>query len=176
VLAAQFESCEIRWSVLVSVPMSICGALMPLVFRPSDNEHVTHRSGSSSPYPVSLISQVTADSCDGSRIRKYDCEVRENLDRRRAIERAARVRWRPISDDDRSNGRWAGCPLLIATGAWAGRQVELRTASRFIYRRGWSSAGRVGWHLLGSPSFVPARGLLRCWRRITIDSRATTQF
>ena len=40
VLAAQFESLRDPLVILVSVPMSICGALIPLFFGAGDDEHL----------------------------------------------------------------------------------------------------------------------------------------
>src|SRR5260370_41511203 len=72
-------------------------------------------------------------------------QVRENLDRRRAIERAARVRLRPILMTTAAMVVGLG-PLLIATGAGGGAPFVDRVVRR---------AGRSVRHPL-CPLFVPA--------------------
>ena len=89
VLAAQFESLRDPLVILVSVPMSICGALMPLFFGLATMNIYTQ---------VGLVTLIGLISKHGILMVEFanQLQLDEGLDRRRAIERAARVRLRPI--------------------------------------------------------------------------------
>ena len=89
VLAAQFESLRDPLVILVSVPMSICGAMMPLFFGLATMNIYTQ---------VGLVTLIGLISKHGILMVAFanELQVSERLDRRRAIEQAARVRLRPI--------------------------------------------------------------------------------
>src|SRR5712691_1904280 len=115
VLAAQFESLRDPLVILVSVPMSICGALMPLFFGLATMNIYTQ---------VGLVTLIGLISKHGILMVEFanQLQLGEGLDRRGAIERAARVRLRPILMT--TAAMVVGLvPLLTASGAG--------TASRF---------------------------------------------
>jgi multidrug efflux pump len=117
VLAAQFESLRDPLVILVSVPMSICGALMPLFFGVATMNIYTQ---------VGLVTLIGLISKHGILMVEFAnvLQVRENLDRRRAIELAARVRLRPILMT--TAAMVVGLvPLLIATGAGAASRFSI---------------------------------------------------
>jgi multidrug efflux pump len=117
VLAAQFESLRDPLVILVSVPMSICGALMPLFFGLATMNIYTQ---------VGLVTLIGLISKHGILMVEFAnmLQVREHLDRRRAIERAARVRLRPILMT--TAAMVVGLvPLLIATGAGASSRFSI---------------------------------------------------
>jgi multidrug efflux pump len=117
VLAAQFESLRDPLVILVSVPMSICGALMPLFFGLATMNIYTQ---------VGLVTLIGLISKHGILMVEFanTLQVRENLDRRRAIERAARVRLRPILMT--TAAMVVGLvPLLVATGAGAASRFSI---------------------------------------------------
>src|SRR6266566_881101 len=117
VLAAQFESLRDPLVILVSVPMSMCGALMPLFFGLATMNIYTQ---------VGLVTLIGLISKHGILMVEFanNLQVRENLDRRRAIERAARVRLRPILMT--TAAMVVGLvPLLIATGAGAASRFSI---------------------------------------------------
>ncbi len=89
VLAALFESLRDPLVILVSVPMSICGAMMPLFFGLATMNIYTQ---------VGLVTLIGLISKHGILMVAFanELQVSEQLDRRRAIEQAARVRLRPI--------------------------------------------------------------------------------
>src|SRR5436309_4890285 len=117
VLAAQFESLRDPLVILVSVPMSMCGALMPLFFGLATMNIYTQ---------VGLVTLIGLISKHGILMVEFanTLQLRENLDRRRAIEQAARVRLRPIL---MTTAAMVGgpVPLLIATGAGAASRVSI---------------------------------------------------
>jgi multidrug efflux pump len=117
VLAAQFESLRDPLVILVSVPMSICGALMPLFFGLATMNIYTQ---------VGLVTLIGLISKHGILMVEFAnvLQVRESLDRRRAIERAARVRLRPILMT--TAAMVVGLvPLLMATGAGAASRFSI---------------------------------------------------
>src|SRR5881275_2178204 len=117
VLAAQFESLRDPLVILVSVPMSMCGALMPLFFGLATMNIYTQ---------VGLVTLIGLISKHGILMVEFAnvLQVRENLDRRRAIEQAARVRLRPILMT--TAAMVVGLvPLLIATGAGAASRFSI---------------------------------------------------
>lgn len=99
VLAAQFESLRDPIVVLVSVPMSVCGALIPIFFGPWIH-HVFHVNGATINIytQVGLVTLIGLISKHGILMVTFanDLQRNEGLDRREAIERAARIRLRPI--------------------------------------------------------------------------------
>jgi multidrug efflux pump len=117
VLAAQFESLRDPLVILVSVPMSMCGALMPLFFGLATMNIYTQ---------VGLVTLIGLISKHGILMVEFanTLQVREHLNRRRAIEQAARVRLRPILMT--TAAMVVGLvPLLIATGAGAASRFSI---------------------------------------------------
>ncbi|MBO0735267.1 MAG: multidrug efflux RND transporter permease subunit [Alphaproteobacteria bacterium] len=117
VLAAQFESLRDPLVILVSVPMSICGALMPLFLGLATMNIYTQ---------VGLVTLIGLISKHGILMVEFAnvLQVRENLDRRRAIEQAARVRLRPILMT--TAAMVVGLvPLLTAAGAGAASRFSI---------------------------------------------------
>jgi multidrug efflux pump len=117
VLAAQFESLRDPLVILVSVPMSMCGALMPLFFGLATMNIYTQ---------VGLVTLIGLISKHGILMVEFanTLQVRQHLDRRRAIEQAARVRLRPILMT--TAAMVVGLvPLLIATGAGAASRFSI---------------------------------------------------
>ncbi|HVH80063.1 MAG TPA: efflux RND transporter permease subunit, partial [Stellaceae bacterium] len=89
VLAAQFESLRDPLVILVSVPLAISGAMMPLFFGLATMNIYTQ---------VGLVTLIGLISKHGILMVEFANELQHNegLDRRSAIEMAARVRLRPI--------------------------------------------------------------------------------
>ncbi len=89
VLAAQFESLRDPLVIMISVPMSICGALIPLFLGLATLNIYTQ---------VGLVTLVGLISKHGILMTEFANQLQRNerLDRRTAIERAAQVRLRPI--------------------------------------------------------------------------------
>ena len=117
VLAAQFESLRDPLVILVSVPMSICGALMPLFFGLATMNIYTQ---------VGLVTLIGLISKHGILMVEFanQLQLAEGLDRRRAIERAARVRLRPILMT--TAAMVVGLvPLLTASGAGAASRFSI---------------------------------------------------
>jgi multidrug efflux pump len=117
VLAAQFESLRDPLVILVSVPMSICGAMIPLFFGLATINIYTQ---------VGLVTLIGLISKHGILMVAFanELQVSENLDRRRAIEQAARVRLRPILMT--TAAMVVGLvPLLTATGAGAASRFSI---------------------------------------------------
>ena len=146
VLAAQFESLRDPLVILVSVPMSICGALLPLFFGLGTLNIYTQ---------VGLVTLIGLISKHGILMVEFANELQrnENLDRRAAIERAARVRLRPI---------------LMTTAAMVVGLFPLLTASR--RRRRQPVRDRAGDRLRHADRHAvhavrPARGLHHARRR-----------
>jgi multidrug efflux pump len=117
VLAAQFESLRDPLVILVSVPMSICGALMPLFFGLATMNIYTQ---------VGLVTLIGLISKHGILMVEFAnvLQVRDNLDRRRAIEQAARVRLRPILMTTAAMVMGL-VPLLTASGAGAASRFSI---------------------------------------------------
>jgi multidrug efflux pump len=123
VLAAQFESVRDPLVILVSVPMSICGALIPLYF--GDALGVTGAT-------INIYSQVGLVTLIGL-ISKHgilmvtfanDMQRNELVDRRTAIQHAARIRLRPILMTTAAMVLGV-VPLLLASGAGAASRVSI---------------------------------------------------
>jgi multidrug efflux pump len=117
VLAAQFESLRDPLVILVSVPMSICGALLPLFFGLATMNIYTQ---------VGLVTLIGLISKHGILMVAFanELQVSERLDRRRAIEQAARVRLRPILMT--TAAMVVGLiPLLTASGAGAASRFSI---------------------------------------------------
>ena len=117
VLAAQFESLRDPFVILVSVPLSICGALFPLFLGLATMNIYTQ---------VGLVTLIGLISKHGILMVEFanQLQVNEGLDRRRAIERAARVRLRPILMT--TAAMVVGLvPLVTATGAGAASRFSI---------------------------------------------------
>jgi multidrug efflux pump len=117
VLAAQFESLRDPLVIMISVPMAISGALLPLFFGVATINIYTQ---------VGLVTLIGLISKHGILMVSFarDLQINEGLDRRAAIERAARVRLRPILMTTAAmvTGLF---PLLIATGAGAASRFSI---------------------------------------------------
>ncbi|MEI6984657.1 MAG: MexW/MexI family multidrug efflux RND transporter permease subunit [Rhodospirillaceae bacterium] len=117
VLAAQFESLRDPLVILVSVPMSICGALLPLFFGAATLNIYTQ---------VGLVTLIGLISKHGILMTEFanQLQEREGTDRRTAIERAAQVRLRPILMT--TAAMVVGLlPLLSASGAGAASRFSI---------------------------------------------------
>jgi multidrug efflux pump len=117
VLAAQFESLRDPLVILVSVPMAICGALLPLFFGLATLNIYTQ---------IGLVTLVGLISKHGILMVEFANELQRNedLDRRAAIEEAARVRLRPILMT--TAAMVVGLvPLLLASGAGAASRFAI---------------------------------------------------
>ncbi len=117
VLAAQFESLRDPLVILISVPMAVSGALMPLFFGAATINIYTQ---------VGLLTLVGLISKHGILMVEFanELQLSERLDRRAAIARAARVRLRPILMT--TAAMVAGLlPLLTATGAGAASRFSI---------------------------------------------------
>jgi multidrug efflux pump len=117
VLAAQFESLRDPLVILVTVPLSICGALLPLYVGISTINIYTQ---------VGMVTLIGLISKHGILMVSFanEMQVAEQCDRRTAIEHAARVRLRPILMT--TAAMVAGLlPLLFASGAGAGSRFAL---------------------------------------------------
>jgi len=117
VLAAQFESLRDPLVILVSVPMSICGALIPLFIGLGTINIYTQ---------VGLVTLIGLISKHGILMVSFanQLQTTHDLDRRRAIEQAARVRLRPILMTTAAMVV-ALVPLLLATGAGAASRFAI---------------------------------------------------
>ncbi|MGH7110985.1 MAG: MexW/MexI family multidrug efflux RND transporter permease subunit [Stellaceae bacterium] len=117
VLAAQFESLRDPLVILVSVPLSLCGAMFPLFLGLSTMNIYTQ---------VGLVTLIGLISKHGILMVQFAnvLQVRDGLDRRRAIEEAARVRLRPILMTTAAMVLGL-VPLLIASGAGAASRFSI---------------------------------------------------
>lgn len=111
VLAAQYESFRDPLIVLISVPMSICGALIPLNLGIASINIYTQ---------VGLITLIGLISKHGILIVDFANQLQrdKNLDKRAAVEEAASIRLRPILMTTAAM-IFGVIPLLIASGAGA---------------------------------------------------------
>ncbi len=117
VLAAQFESLRDPLVILISVPMAISGALIPLFFGAATINIYTQ---------VGLLTLIGLISKHGILMVEFanELQLNEKLDRRAAIEKAARVRLRPILMT--TAAMVAGLlPLLTASGAGASSRFSI---------------------------------------------------
>jgi multidrug efflux pump len=117
VLAAQFESLRDPLVILISVPMAISGALVPLFFGLATINIYTQ---------VGLVTLIGLISKHGILMVEFanELQLKEKLDRRSAIEQAARVRLRPILMT--TAAMVAGLlPLLTASGAGAASRFSI---------------------------------------------------
>lgn len=117
VLAAQFESFRDPLIILVSVPMAICGALIPLNLGASTINIYTQ---------VGLVTLIGLISKHGILMVEFANQLRakEGLGIQEAIERAAAVRLRPILMTTAAMVMGV-IPLIIATGAGAASRYAI---------------------------------------------------
>ncbi|AWK85380.1 MexW/MexI family multidrug efflux RND transporter permease subunit [Azospirillum thermophilum] len=117
VLAAQFESLRDPLVILVSVPMSICGALLPLFIGAATMNIYTQ---------VGLVTLIGLITKHGILMVEFarEMQINEGVDRRTAIEHAAAVRLRPILMT--TAAMVVGLvPLLSASGAGAASRFSI---------------------------------------------------
>jgi multidrug efflux pump len=117
VLAAQFESMRDPLVIMISVPMAIVGALIPLFFG------VTTMNIYSQVGLLTLIGLITKH---GILMVEFanELQLNEGLDRRSAIEMAARIRLRPILMTTAAMVTGL-IPLLTASGAGAASRFSI---------------------------------------------------
>jgi multidrug efflux pump len=117
VLAAQFESLRDPLVIMISVPMAIVGALLPLFFGVATMNIYTQ---------VGLLTLVGLISKHGILMVEFanELQLKEGLDRRSAIEMAARVRLRPILMTTAAMVTGL-IPLLTASGAGAASRFSI---------------------------------------------------
>jgi multidrug efflux pump len=117
VLAAQFESWRDPFIILISVPMSIAGALAFLTLGFASINIYTQ---------VGLITLIGLIAKNGILIVEFanQLRIREGLDKRTAVEQAAQIRLRPILMTTVSM-IVAMVPLLIATGPGAVSRFDI---------------------------------------------------
>lgn len=117
VLAAQFESLRDPLVILVSVPLSVCGALVPLYLGYATLNIYTQ---------IGLVTLIGLITKHGILMVSFanDLQRDEGLDRLAAIERAAAVRLRPILMT--TAAMVAGLvPLVFASGAGAASRFAI---------------------------------------------------
>lgn len=117
VLAAQYESLRDPLIILISVPMSICGALAPLALGYATINIYTQ---------IGLVTLVGLISKHGILMVEFanEMQVLKGLDRRSAIGEASRIRLRPILMT--TAAMVVGLvPLLFASGAGANSRFSI---------------------------------------------------
>lgn len=117
VLAAQFESLRDPLVIMISVPMAISGALIPLFFGVATINIYTQ---------VGLLTLIGLISKHGILMVEFanELQLNEGLDKRSAIEMAARVRLRPILMTTAAMVTGL-LPLLTASGAGAASRFSI---------------------------------------------------
>jgi multidrug efflux pump len=117
VLAAQFESLRDPLVIMVSVPMAIVGALIPLFFGMATMNIYTQ---------VGLLTLVGLITKHGILMVEFanELQLNERLDKRSAIEMAARIRLRPILMTTAAMVTGL-IPLLTASGAGAASRFSI---------------------------------------------------
>jgi multidrug efflux pump len=117
VLAAQFESLRDPLVIMISVPMAIVGALIPLFLGAATMNIYTQ---------VGLLTLVGLITKHGILMVEFanELQINERLDRRSAIEMAARIRLRPILMTTAAMVTGL-IPLLTATGAGAASRFSI---------------------------------------------------
>jgi len=128
VLAAQFESYRDPLIILVTVPMSICGALLTLnIFAMTNGMQLTNFSGMTLNIytQVGLVTLIGVISKHGILIVDFANRLQEQgLSKRDAIEEAASIRLRPILMTTAALVV-AMIPLLLASGPGAASRFSL---------------------------------------------------
>jgi multidrug efflux pump len=119
VLAAQFESFRDPLVILVTVPLSICGALLPLFLGWSSMNIYTQ---------VGLVTLIGLISKHGILIVEFANQLRKDkgLTPREAVEEAAAIRLRPVLMTTAAMV-FGMVPLIIATGAGAVSRFDIGT-------------------------------------------------
>jgi multidrug efflux pump len=119
VLAAQFESFRDPLVILVTVPLSICGALIPLFLGLSSMNIYTQ---------VGLVTLIGLISKHGILIVEFANQLRRDkgLSAREAIEEAAAIRLRPVLMTTAAMV-FGMVPLILATGAGAVSRFDIGT-------------------------------------------------
>lgn len=117
VLAAQFESFRDPLVIMISVPLAVSGALLPIFLGAATINIYTQ---------IGLVTLVGLISKHGILMVEFanKAQIEKNLDRRAAIELAARVRLRPILMT--TAAMVAGLlPLIMADGAGAASRFSI---------------------------------------------------
>ncbi len=117
VLAAQFESFRDPLVILVTVPLSICGALVPLFLGLSSMNIYTQ---------VGLVTLIGLISKHGIMIVEFANQLRreQGLNRREAVEEAAAIRLRPVLMTTAATV-FGMVPLILASGAGAVSRFDI---------------------------------------------------
>jgi multidrug efflux pump len=117
VLAAQFESLRDPLVIMISVPMAIVGALIPLFFGLTTINIYSQ---------VGLLTLIGLITKHGILMVEFanELQLNEGLDRRSAIEMAARIRLRPILMTTAAMVTGL-IPLLTASGAGAASRFSI---------------------------------------------------
>ncbi|MBX8569804.1 multidrug efflux RND transporter permease subunit [Pseudomonas cichorii] len=117
VLAAQFESFRDPLVILVTVPLSICGALIPLFLGLSSMNIYTQ---------VGLVTLIGLISKHGILIVEFANQLRHDkgLSAREAVEEAAAIRLRPVLMTTAAMV-FGMVPLILATGAGAVSRFDI---------------------------------------------------
>ncbi|AOE87270.1 multidrug efflux RND transporter permease subunit [Pseudomonas sp. TCU-HL1] len=117
VLAAQFESFRDPLVILVTVPLSICGALIPLFLGWSSMNIYTQ---------VGLVTLIGLISKHGILIVEFANQLRreKGLNAREAVEEAAAIRLRPVLMTTAAMV-FGMVPLIFATGAGAVSRFDI---------------------------------------------------
>jgi multidrug efflux pump len=117
VLAAQFESFRDPLVILVTVPLSICGALIPLFLGLSSMNIYTQ---------VGLVTLIGLISKHGILIVEFANQLRrdQSLSVRQAVEEAAAIRLRPVLMTTAAMV-FGMVPLIFATGAGAVSRFDI---------------------------------------------------
>jgi multidrug efflux pump len=117
VLAAQFESLRDPLVIMISVPMAIVGALIPLFFGMATMNIYTQ---------VGLLTLVGLITKHGILMVEFanELQLNEGLDKRSAIEMSARIRLRPILMTTAAMVTGL-IPLLTASGAGAASRFSI---------------------------------------------------
>lgn len=117
VLAAQFESFRDPLVILVTVPLSICGALIPLFLGISSMNIYTQ---------VGLVTLIGLISKHGILIVEFANQLRreKGLSPREAVEEAASIRLRPVLMTTAAMV-FGMVPLILATGAGAVSRFDI---------------------------------------------------
>lgn len=117
VLAAQFESFHDPLVILVTVPLSICGALIPLFLGVSSMNIYTQ---------VGLVTLIGLISKHGILIVEFANQLRreKGLDARLAVEEAAAIRLRPVLMTTAAMV-FGMVPLILASGAGAVSRFDI---------------------------------------------------
>ena len=117
VLAAQFESFRDPLVILVTVPLSVCGALVPLFLGLSSMNIYTQ---------VGLVTLIGLISKHGIMIVEFANQLRrdQGLTRREAVEEAAAIRLRPVLMTTAATV-FGMVPLILASGAGAVSRFDI---------------------------------------------------